>query len=99
MSTTKDYRDFCIEQLSLLENIKCKAMMGEYLLYHNNILFGGIYNNRLLIKITQSNEKYKFTEVLPYEGAKPMYIVDDLRDKENLKEIVLETCKNLPLSE
>lgn len=97
MSTTKDFRDFCVERLSLLDNIKCKAMMGEYLLYYNKVLFGGIYDDRLLIKITKSNEKYKFAEALPYEGGKPMYVVEDLWDDEKLKEIVLETCKDLPL--
>ena len=56
MATTKEYRDFILEQLSLLENITCRAMMGEYLLYYNTILFGGIYDSRLLIKIVESNK-------------------------------------------
>ena len=51
MATTKEYRDFVLEQLNLLENITCKSMMGEYLLYYNNILFGGIYDDRLLVKM------------------------------------------------
>lgn len=50
MATSKEYKDYILDQLSFLENITCKAMMGEYLLYYNNILFGGIYDNRLLIK-------------------------------------------------
>ena len=56
MATTKDYRDFILEQLNLLENISCKTMMGEYLLYYNDILFGGIYDDRLLVKIVDSNK-------------------------------------------
>lgn len=95
MSTTKDYRDFVLEQLNLLDNIKCKSMMGEYLLYYNNILFGGIYDDRLLVKIVDSNKKYNMQESIPYNGAKPMYLVDDIDNKEILKEIVTDTCKNL----
>lgn len=96
MATTKDYRDFVLEQLSLLDNITCKSMMGEYLLYYNNILFGGIYDDRLLIKIVDSNKKYKMKESIPYDGAKPMYLVDDIDNQESLKEIVIDTCKDLP---
>ena len=47
MAKAKDYKDFILEQLDLLNNINCRAMMGEYLLYYNNILFGGIYDNRI----------------------------------------------------
>lgn len=79
----------------MLDNIDCKAMMGEYLLYYNSFLFGGIYDNRLLIKIVNSNKKYNMQEQIPYESAKPMYLVDDIDNKENLKEIIIETCKDL----
>lgn len=81
------------EQLDLLENINCRAMMGEYLLYYNNALFGGIYDNRLLVKIVNSNKKYNMKEQIPYENAKAMYLVEDVDNKERLKEIVIETCK------
>ena len=57
MATTKEYRDFVLEQLNLLENITCKSMMGEYLLYYNNILFGGIYDDRLLVKMLMYGKK------------------------------------------
>lgn len=96
MATSKEYKDFILEQLDLLDNITCKAMMGEYLLYYNNILFGGIYDNRLLVKIVNTNKKYNMQEQIPYESAKPMYLVDDVDNKELLKEIVLETYKSLP---
>ena len=96
LATTKDYRDFVLEQLNLLDNITCKSMMGEYLLYYNNILFGGIYDDRLLVKIVESNKKYNMQESIPYDGAKPMYLVDDIDNQESLKEIVIDTCKDLP---
>ena len=95
MATSKEYKDFILEQLDLLDNITCKAMMGEFLLYYNNVLFGGIYDNRLLVKIVDTNKKYSMQEQIPYETAKSMYLVDDVDNKELLKEIVIETCKGL----
>ena len=95
MATTKDYRDFILEQLNLLDNITCKSMMGEYLLYYNGLLFGGIYDDRLLVKIVDSNKKYNMQESIPYESAKPMYLVDDVDNQELLRSIVLDTCKDL----
>ena len=96
MATSKEYKDFILEQLELLDNITFKAMMGEFLLYYNNVLFGGIYDNRLLVKIVDTNKKYSMQEQIPYETAKLMYLVDDVDNKELLKEIVIETCKGLP---
>jgi len=95
MATTKDYRDFILEQLNILDNITCKSMMGEYLLYYNGLLFGGIYDDRLLVKIVDSNKKYNMQESIPYESAKPMYLVDDVDSQEVLRDIVLDTCKDL----
>ena len=95
MATTKEYRDFILEQLNLLDNITCKSMMGEYLLYYNGLLFGGIYDDRLLVKIVDSNKKYNMQESIPYESAKPMYLVDDVDNQELLRSIVLDTCKDL----
>ena len=97
MSTSKEYRDFILEQLDLLDNITCRSMMGEYLLYYNSILFGGIYENRLLVKIVNSNKKYNMKEAIPYKGAKPMYLIEDIDNKEILKEIIINTCKDLPI--
>ena len=56
MATTIEYKDFILEQISLLEDITCKPMMGEYLLYYKGILFGGIYDDRLLLKINEGNK-------------------------------------------
>ena len=95
MATTKDYKDFILEQLNLLDDITCKSMMGEYLLYYNGLLFGGIYDDRLLVKIVDSNKKYNMQESIPYESAKPMYLVDDVDNQELLRSIVLDTCKDL----
>ncbi len=97
MATTKEYREYVLEQLNLLDNITCKSMMREYLLYYNNVLFGGIYDDRLLVKIVGSNKKYNMQESIPYDGAKPMYLVDDIDNQEKLKEIVFDTCNDLPI--
>ena len=97
MSTTKEYKAYVLEQLNILDNITCRPMMGEYLLYHNGILFGGIYDDRLLVKIVESNKKYQMQESIPYEGAKSMYLVGDTDNPEKLKDIVLDTCKDLPI--
>ena len=96
MATSKDYKNFILEQLDLLDNINCKAMIGEFLLYYNDTLFGGIYDNRLLVKIVDNNKKYDMEEQIPYENAKTMYLVHDVDNKEMLKEIVIDTCKGLP---
>lgn len=95
MSTSKEYKNFMLEQLDLLDNITYRAMMGEYLLYYNGVLFSGIYDDRLLVKIVSNNEKYRMEEQIPYESAKSMYFVEEVDNKELLKEIVIETCKGL----
>ena len=95
MATTKEYRDFILEQLSNLEEINCKPMMGEYLLYYKKLLFGGIYDNRLLVKITKNNMKYNMLEAIPYDGAKPMFLVDDVDNQDVLENIILDTYNGL----
>ena len=95
MATTKEYRDFVIEQLNTLDNITYRPMMGEYLLYYNNILIGGIYDDRLLIKIVDSNKKYHMLEAMPYDKAKPMYLVDNIEDANKLRRIIQDTYKDL----
>lgn len=70
-------------------------MMGEFLLYYRQVLIGGIYDDRLLVKIVKENKKYGMKEAIPYPGAKPMYLVSDVDDKELLKDIVLDTYNDL----
>ena len=70
-------------------------MMGEYLLYLNGILFGGIFDDRLLVKIVEQNKKYNMQENIPYETAKPMFLVDEIDDRENLEKVILDTVNGL----
>ena len=95
MPSSKEYRDFVLEQLSLLGDISVRPMMGEFLLYYAGTLFGGIYDDCLLVKKTGQNSKYLMREAVPYSGAKPMYLVEDMDDKKMLKNIVLDTCSEL----
>lgn len=94
MSSTKEYRNFILENLSLLD-ITCKPMMGEYLLYYDEILFGGIYDDRLLVKKVDNNKKYNMPDSIPYEGAKAMYLVIEVENMELLRDIILDTCEGL----
>ena len=98
MASSKQFRDFILEQLRELDNITCKSMMGEFLLYYNGVLFGGIYDDRFLIKKTTSNKRYKLTEEIPYSNAKPMYIVENLDDIDYLSELIKTTCKGLKMA-
>ena len=95
MTSSKEYLDYCLEQLRTLDDITFKRMMGEFLLYYEGTLFGGIYDDRLLVKIVDTNKKYNMEEQPPYDGAKNMYLVSDVDDLLTLKEIVLDTVKGL----
>ena len=71
------------------------SLVQKYLLYYKGVLFGGIYDERLLIKRTDGNKKYQLEEAIPYDGAKPMYMIADLDDRETIKEIVLDTYNDI----
>lgn len=98
MASTKDYLDFILDQLSGLDEISCKAMMGEYILYYRGKVFGGIYDNRLLVKPVSAAVKMMPEAVreLPYEGAKEMIMVDDPDDRDFLCELVEAMWEELP---
>ena len=94
MASSKEYRDYILELLDLNEDISYKPMMGEYLLYYRGVLFGGIYDDRFLVKKVSHNSKYKMIEVIPYNNAQSMYFVDS-EDSELLRDIVKDTYKDL----
>ena len=95
MATSKEYKDYILEQLNILDNIECKPMMGEYLLYYKGTLFGGIYDDRMLVKIVEGNKKYNMEESIPYKGAKAMYLVSEVDNPDILKDIVIDTVGSL----
>ena len=98
MASSKEYLDFIMEQLSELENISYRAMMGEYIIYYKNKIVGGIYDDRLLVKTVKSaveymsNVKYE----LPYVGEKKMLLVDNIDDKEYLSGLFNAMFDELP---
>ena len=98
MASTKEYLEFVLEQLSELDDITSRAMMGEYVLYYQGKVFGGIYDNRFLVKPTKSAAKLMpdAQSELPYEGAKPMLLVDNIEDKAFLKKLVESMSADLP---
>ena len=99
MASSKEYLDFILEQLSELESISYRAMMGEYILYYGGKIVGGIYDDRFLVKVTKSSRK-KMPDAeleLPYEGAKEMLLVDDVENKEFLRELLEAMYPELPL--
>ena len=97
MASSKDYLDLILDQLSGLDEITYKAMMGEYILYYRGRIFGGIYDDRFLVKPTQSAKRMmpEADLELPYEGAKEMLLVD-MEDKAFLKELIETMYPELP---
>lgn len=98
MASSKDYLDYILEQLSELEDISQRAMMGEYIIYYRGKVVGGIYDNRFLVKPTKSavDMMPESSLELPYEGAKEMLLVDNVESKEFLKELLEAMYKELP---
>ena len=86
MASSKEYLQFILGQLSELEEINYRAMMGEFILYYRGKIVGGIYDDRLLIKPVSSAISYMPTisYELPYEGAKEMLLVDEVDSKQFL---------------
>lgn len=98
MASSKEYLNFILEQLSVLEDITHRAMMGEYVLYYRGKVFGGIYDDRFLVKPTKS-AKAMMPDAdmeLPYEGAKEMILVDDVDNREFLRKLVEAMYEDLP---
>ena len=98
MASSKEYLDFILEQLSELDDISYRAMMGEYIIYHRGKGVGGIYDDRFLVKPTKSATAMMPNAVmeLPYEGAKEMLLVYDVDNKEFLRLLLEAMYEELP---
>ena len=88
MASHKEYLDFVLELLRELNGITFKKMMGEFILYKDGIIFGGIYDDRFLVKKTVSMSESGLKEQIPYPSAKSMLLIDS-EDPDEIKEIVL----------
>ena len=99
MASSKEYLNFILAQLSDLEDVSCRAMMGEYILYYKGKIVGGIYDDRLLVKPVKSAVHYMpDAEVcaLPYEGAGKMLLVDHADDQKYLTGLFKAMFDELP---
>ena len=99
MASSKEYLDFILEQLSELDDVSYRAMMGEYIIYYRRKVVGGIYDDRFLVKPTKSAKALMPTAdmELPYEGAKEMMLVDNVENREYLKELLETMYDELPM--
>ena len=98
MASSKEYLGFISEQLSELNDITFRAMMGEYIIYYQGKVIGGIYDNRFLVKPTKSAKEIMPDAALelPYKGAKEMLLIDNLEDKDFLRKLITATAADLP---
>ena len=98
MASSREYLDFVMEQLSGLEGVSWRAMMGEYILYYRGRVFGGVYDDRFLVKPTRSALALmpNADRELPYDGAKEMLLVDDVENREFLCRLVEAMYEELP---
>ena len=99
MASSKGYLDFILEQLSEAEGVTWRAMMGEYVLYVRGKVFGGVYDDRFLVKATPSALAMLpgATMELPYPGGREMLLVDRLEDRDFLRALVEAMAPELPL--
>ena len=98
MASSKEYLDFILEQQSALDDISYRAMMGEYIIYYRGKIVGGIYDDRFLVKPTKSAVAMMPNADMerPYDGAKEMLLVDDVDNKEFLRELLEAMYPELP---
>lgn len=98
MASSQSYLQFILEQLSELDEISYRGMMGEFILYYHGKVVGGIYDDRLLVKPVKSAVAYLKNAVyeLPYDGAKEMLLVDDVDDKQYLTGLFRAMYDELP---
>ena len=98
MSTTKDYAEYFFDVLTEDEAVSWRMMMGEYIIYYNGKVVGGLYDNRFLVKNVPSAVKLmpEAVKELPYEGAKEMLLVENTDDREFLTALMREIANDLP---
>lgn len=98
MASGKEYLDFILDQLSGLDGISYRVMMGEYIIYYRGKIIGGIYDDRFLVKPTKSAAAMMpdAEREVPYEGAKEMLLVDDVENREFLKKLIEAMYEELP---
>ena len=99
MASSKEYLEFVLEQLSDLNGISYRAMMGEYVIYYQGKVIGGIYDDRFLVKPTDSARRLLPNAVfeLPYQGANEMILVD-VDNRDLLNRLIPAIADDLPMT-
>ena len=99
MASSREYLDFILDQLSSLDGISHRAMMGEYIIYYRDKVVGGIYDDRFLVKPVEVALKMMpdAQMEIPYEGAKPLVAVDNVEDREFLQNLIEAMYDELPV--
>ena len=95
MASTPEFLEYVLELLSDVPDVTTRKMMGEYLLYAQGKLFGGVYDDRFLVKATDASRATLSMEEIPYEGAAPMLVVD-VEDPAAVAALVMEMLPELP---
>lgn len=100
MASDKDYLDFILDQLAGVDGISARSMMGEFVLYHHGKVFGGIYDNRFLVKPTPAARAMMPDAPLelPYEGGSKMLLVDNVDNRAFLADLIAAMAPELPAS-
>ena len=98
MASSKEYLDFILDQLSSLDGISHRAMMGEYIIYYRDKVVGGIYDDRFLVKpVEVALKMMPDAQIeLPYEGGSRMLAVDNVEDREFLQSLIEAMYDELP---
>ena len=98
MASSREFLQYVLEQLSGADEVTYKPMMGEFILYVDGKIFGGIYDDRFLVKPVNAAKRLmpEAPTALPYEGAKPMLVVENVDDKNFLKKLVNALAKEIP---
>lgn len=98
MASSREYLQFILEQLSELEDISYRAMMGEFIIYYRGRIAGGVYDDRLLVKRVDAAVRYMPSAVSepPYPGAKEMLVVDNVDDRQYLTGLFEAMYPELP---
>lgn len=95
MASSPEYLEYVLELLSGVPEVTTRKMMGEYLLYARGKLFGGVYDDRFLVKVTDASRAALAMEEIPYDGASPMLLVD-VEDPDTVAEMVEAMLAELP---
>ena len=95
MASSAEYLEYVLDLLADVPKVTTRKMMGEYLLYSSGKLFGGVYDDRFLVKDTESSRAVLSASEIPYDGASEMMLVD-IEDHDAVADLVIRMLPELP---